>query len=134
LTEWYDQIQDETKRPNVTVFISELHVPFSFEEAVARLVGLSGQNPAAPPELIKRAIRFSGRWDGHYFTIYNYKDNSRLHIGGEPALRGDIADLRDELIAGIGAATPHPFRCTGRYLPDGRVWEWPQRGGDTRKR
>lgn len=72
-----------------------LDAPYEFEELVDRLVAISDQRPDSPHE--KTTVHFSGTFAGHVFTLYDYKGDRAIHIGGTRHL--DVDGLRADLLA-----------------------------------
>lgn len=58
---------------------------WSFEETVARLITASGQEIESPDEY-KCSFQFSGFFNGKVFTLYDYKEDRTIHIGGNDPL------------------------------------------------
>jgi len=73
--------------------------PKVFEETVAKLITLSGQDPTERSDGYKTSVEFVGTYKGEAFTLYDYKGDHRLHIGGrgDLNLRAFILTLQDEL-------------------------------------
>lgn len=72
--------------------------PWTFEGTVRRLTNVSHQDPeqaAAADD--KLTVLFIGRFGGHVFTLYDYKGDGRLHIGGHAGL--PVVDLHAALLA-----------------------------------
>ena len=62
--------------------------PWSFEETVARIATASGQ-PVKSDDRYKTSVNFVGVFAGQRFTLYDYKEDRTIHIGGSNAL--DVA-------------------------------------------
>ena len=100
-----------------------------FEETVARLITLSGQDPTAQADGYKVSVEFSGRFHGQPFTLYDYKAGYCLHIGGSSAL--DVAALHDTLSAALIAVTPPPYQAVCKYdESDGQIHYYPPQDAD----
>lgn len=84
-----------------------LPTPWSFEETVARLITLSGQ-PARSSDIYKSSVNFTGTFDGHYFTLYDYKEDRRLHIGVSNN-ELPIFDMIDVLVKELAKVEPTPY-------------------------
>ena len=84
-----------------------------FQETVARLITLSGQDPTTQTDEYKTSVEFNGSYNGAMFTLYDYKGDREIHIGGTDAL--DVAGLRAELDAQLLDAEPTNYVATERY-------------------
>jgi hypothetical protein len=98
-----------------------LNTPWSFEETVARLVSLSGQ-PAESADMEKTSVQFVGTFNGEVFTLYDYKEDREIHIGGHPKLRVDA--LNEVLIAQLEAVEPAPY-AAAEYYDQQEGHQWP---------
>lgn len=85
----------------------------TFQETVARLITLSGQNPSELSDRDKVSVEFGGTFDGRPFTLYDYKEGRALHIGGKDGLdvNGLIAHLRTALVD----VAPTPYEAREYY-------------------
>lgn len=98
-------------------------LPYSFAETVARLKTLSGQDPTTAGDGYKTSVEFSGTFKGQPFTLYDYKGDRSLHVGGTSAL--DVAGLLAALRVGLGMVVPSPYSATERYDDvDGHTHGW----------
>lgn len=95
----------------------------AFAEIVAKLITLSKQDPTAASDGEKVSVEFTGTFKSVAFTLYDYKGDFQLHIGGQPGL--DVLGLQialDKLL--IEGVTPTPF--TARTAYDEEVkYGWP---------
>jgi hypothetical protein len=104
-----------------TYFRDYLHSPYSFEETVARLVTLSEQ-PIESPDGEKVSVEFTGTFKGQVFTLYDYKEDREMHIGGHSHLAVEGLDLvlQQEL------ASTHPTPYTAKeYYDTQEGHQWP---------
>ena len=107
-----------------TSFLAYLSVPWSFEATIARLITASGQDPTAKTDAYKVSVEFTGTYGGDVFTLYDYKGDDRLHIGGPARL--DVAGLTVALIAILSAVEPTPYRAERHYDEHEGSWHaWP---------
>lgn len=88
--------------------------PWAFEELVARVKALSGVEIIGGDD-DKTSVEFTGVFDGHVFTLYDYKGDRTLHIGGRGGL--DVDGLKAVLVAQLAKVAPAAY--TAR-VPD----EW----------
>jgi hypothetical protein len=95
-----------------------------FQETVARLITLSGQTPVGSGDG-KTTVEFAGTFRGKAFSLYDYRGDQELHIGGGPALNVDA--LREALTAALKGVQPTPYICTdtGHYYDNAHQWDWP---------
>ena len=106
-----------------TYFVDYLDYPISFEELVARLITLSEQDPTTQTDDYKTSVEFVGEYNGETFTIYDYKGDMRLHIGGTGRL--DTASLIQHLRDTLYACSPTPYTAQMHYGSHaGEVHKW----------
>lgn len=86
--------------------------PWSFEETVARLITASGQ-PAQSFDQYKTSVEFTGYLDGKVFTLYDYKEDREIHIGGENGL--NVYLLQELLTAELRKVEPTPYSVKEYY-------------------
>jgi len=96
--------------------------PYTFEETVARLVALSGQSPADRSDGYKTSVEFVGHFKGQVFTLYDYKGDRSLHVGGTSAL--DVDGLRQALIVELATIAPVAYSAIEYYECAGRRHGW----------
>jgi hypothetical protein len=97
---------------NGTSLRGYLRTPWSFEETVARLVTLSGQDPTARTDGYKVSVEFTGLFGGDVFTLYDYKGGGCLHVGGRSL---DVKALETELVSLLRTVEPTPYSATINY-------------------
>ena len=95
-------------------------LPYSFEETVARLITVSGQNPIING--YKCSFDFHGTYEGKVFTLYDYKGDYRIHIGGKRGL--NLEGLKQFLAEEIADSEPTPYEAVADYHP-GIRHQWP---------
>jgi len=95
-----------------------------FAETVARLLSLSGQSAVGAGDADKQSVEFIGTFKGETFTLYDYKSDFDLHIGGREGL--DVRGLIEALRSALATATPVPFKATATYEKRER-YGWPNR-------
>ena len=89
-------------------------LPFSFEETVARLITLSGQAPETMnTDAYKVSVEFTGTFNGHTFTLYDYKGDRALHIGGRDGL--PVKALILWLTEALQGVQPTDYTATEHY-------------------
>ncbi len=104
---------------NGTSLRGYLATGWSFEELVARLVALSGQDPTLhTTDGYKVSVEFTGRFDGQVFTLYDYKEDNEIHIGGHPSL--DTVRLGEALVQALTTVVPSPYEARYHYEGSGR--------------
>lgn len=99
--------------------------PFSFEETVARLITLSGQDPTATTDQHKVSVEFTGLFNGHKFTLYDYKEDREIHIGGNERL--DVKGLIQELLVSLNSVEPSTYWAP-EYYDQEQGHGWPNDG------
>jgi hypothetical protein len=105
-----------------TWFRGMLPMPWGFEETVARLITLSGQDPTKETDGYKVSVQFVGRFKGNSFSLYDYKEDRAIHIGGTDALA--VGKLADELIKALEDVQPTGYIAKEYYDIAGRH-SWP---------
>ena len=96
-----------------------LEGPWSFEETIARLLGAGFTMQEGDGD--KVSVEFVGTFDGHTFTLYDYKEDREVHIGGTRQL--NVPGLHRELLALLTAATPCPYVAAEYYDGcEGHAW------------
>lgn len=103
---------DETLDTCGTSLRGYLVSPYPFEETVARLYALTEQRPASV-DMEKVSVEFVGQWQGAVFTLYDYKEDRELHIGGHSGL--DVAGAQSAVLAALAAVTPRPYQAAEYY-------------------
>jgi hypothetical protein len=106
---------------NGTSFRDYYNSPWGFEETIALLVTASGQ-PAASPDQEKLSVEFRGTFNGSPFTLYDYKEDREIHIGGFDAL--NTCGLVAALTVALNAVAPTPYQAREYYDARGRHG-WP---------
>ena len=91
-----------------TGFCGMLETPWSFEETVARLVTASGGEPTQG-DGYKLSVHFVGTFYGQVFTLYDYKGDGQVHIGGRTRL--GVERLTHALVETLYSVTPTPYRA-----------------------
>lgn len=86
--------------------------PWSFEETVARLIALSGQDPTLRTDEYKVSVEFVGRLGGDVFTLYDYKGDGAIHVGGASVSARALAEA---LLPLLRAVDPIPYRARMHY-------------------
>lgn len=89
------------------------NVPWSFEETVARLLTLTNQPAQEQGDQEKVSVEFLGTYKGKVFTLYDYKEDFQIHIGGKSDL--DVEGLREELLRQLETVEPTPYRARMWY-------------------
>lgn len=94
--------------------------PWSFEETVGRLITLSGQ-PAKSFDEYKTSVEFRGRWNGQPFTLYDYKEDREIHVGGDSKL--DVKSLCGQLAKELVTVEPTAYTAAEHYDEEvGHSW------------
>lgn len=100
---------DQTISIGGTSLQGYLVTPWSFEETVARLITLCG--PPRPGDEYKISVEFTGTFNGQVFSLYDYKGDRELHIGGHKKLPG----LVETICAALQDVKPTPYTATEHY-------------------
>ncbi|QKF94105.1 hypothetical protein QKU48_gp0647 [Fadolivirus algeromassiliense] len=85
----------------------------SFEELVARLNNLSDQNIFSQGDGYKLSFELLGTYKNKPFTLYDYKGDNCVHIGGNDCL--DVGGLKNELIKLINTTNPKDYTAKYHY-------------------
>lgn len=91
----------------------------TFQEIVARLYGASNQKIFDNSDEYKTSFEIRGIHNGNIFTLYDYKCDYQIHIGGHDDL--DIFDLKKDLTTLILNTEPKSYvaklyyDCEGVY-------------------
>jgi hypothetical protein len=96
--------------------------PWSFEETVARLITASGQ-PAESSDQEKSSVDFVGVFEGQRFTLYDYKEDRQIHIGGENEL--NVAGLIEELTKELASVQPTEY-VAREFYNERKGHQWPR--------
>lgn len=94
----------------------------TFEEVVARLYNLSKQEIFEQGDNCKLSFLVNGFYKNSPFTLYDYKGDFDIHIGGKEEL--DIDGLRKELDDLIMATNPKSFKTNINYDGDNREYHF----------
>lgn len=91
--------------------------PYSFETTVARFVAIAygpegHRFPFHEDSDDKVSVYFVGTFNGKVFTLYDYKRDQQIHIGGSPDL--DVEGLIQELRRLFVNAAPAPWSAVQR--------------------
>lgn len=95
----------------------------TFAEWVARLVTLSN-GKGRFGDFGKSSFEFQGTFNGEVFTLYDYKGDQSLHIGGNPAIL-DVVHFRRTLwkaLAEVTTLTPFQTQCNEYH---DKLWGYP---------
>lgn len=90
-----------------------LDSPYGFEETVARLKALSGQDPTEGGDGYKVSVEFVGQFNGQPFTLYDYKGDNEIHIGGRD--KRFVPALQKALVAAMASVVPAAYTATLHY-------------------
>ena len=85
---------------------------YSFEETIARLKTLSGSEPDDLGEY-KCSVEFVGVYKGEVFTVYDWKRDRQIHIGGSREI--DYDGLIGALYDAIADSEPTPYKARYDY-------------------
>lgn len=97
----------------------------SFEEVVARLYNLSDQEIFDKTDKYKVSFDIHGSYKGNVFTLYDYKGDNMIHIGGKDGL--DVKGLKKELIKLIKKSVPKPYIAKLYYDGyEGKTYQYPK--------
>lgn len=98
----------------------------AFALTIAKLITLSGQDPTEQTDEYKVSVEFIGTFRGEPFTLYDYKEDDEIHIGGSNRL--DVDALIPVLMDALSTAEPTPFTARKHYDRGGN-YGWPNRKG-----
>jgi len=102
---------------NMTHYLDMLPMTYKFNEMVARLhtIGLSnGVNIFDNGDKYKLTFELAGKYNGQVFTLYDWKCDNEIHVGGHDTL--DRKGLISELMELIKETKPTKF--TSKYYYD----------------
>ena len=97
-------------------------LPWPFEEAVARILAVSHQRIFEQTDRYKMSFEARGKFEGSVFTLYDYKGDRRVHIGGPANLQ--VEDLKEALRVVLADAAPVPYEAHIHYS-QGETYRWP---------
>lgn len=95
---------------------------WTFEKVVACINNLSDQNIFERTDKYKVSFELVGTYKGICFTLYDWKEDNCVHIGGTEDL--DIDGLKKELIEVIKMTEPKPFK-TRLYYTCEKYYSYP---------
>jgi hypothetical protein len=81
----------------------------NFQLTVAKLLTLSGQTVPEHGMLDKSTFDLMGTWRGQPFSLYDYKYDGEIHIGGSKEL--DVPGLSEALFAGLNGVEGTPYKA-----------------------
>lgn len=114
LTQIYpDREFNDTKFPFYNFDTNLKILQLTFEEIVARLYNLSNQEIFQQGDGYKLSFEVFGTYKGEIFTLYDYKGEFDIHIGGSENL--DINGLRKELDDMIMQSKSKPYNAKTHY-------------------
>ena len=105
-------------------------LPWPFEEAVARILAVSHQPIFDQTDRCKMSFEARGKFEGSVFTLYDYKADGRVHIGGPADLK--VEELKNALRVVLAAAAPAPYEARIHY-DRGGTYRWPPERPDGKK-
>ncbi|XWV26925.1 hypothetical protein QJ857_gp0125 [Tupanvirus soda lake] len=108
---------DQNADTNFTSLRGYLTHPYSFEEAVARLYSLAGWNIFELCDQYKTTFEVSGTFNGQVFTLYDYKEDNVIHIGGRDSY--DIKELQKNLLELMENVKPKEYTASYHYGSEG---------------
>lgn len=97
-------------------------LPWPFEETVARILTASGQPIFDQVDCCKESFQATGTFKGRVFTLYDYKGDRRIHIGGRAGLKAQ--ELKEILRQALASSDPAPYEARIRY-GQGGTYRWP---------
>ncbi len=97
------------------------NAPWSFEETVGRILTASGQPIFDQTDCCKMSFEARGVFDGGAFTLYDYKGDTRIHIGGFANLK--TQELKEVLQQVLADTHPTPYEARIRY-GQGGTYRW----------
>lgn len=103
---------------NGTSLQGYLKTPWSFDEAAARIYAASGQDVFDAGDGYKVSFEATGEFNGAKFTLYDYKEDRTIHVGGKHGL--DVQALTAELIELLKSVEPKAFTAQTHYDAEGR--------------
>ena len=98
------------------------NLPWPFEEAVARILAVSHQPIFDQTDRCKMSFEARGKFEGSVFTLYDYKGDGRVHIGGPADLKAE--ELKTALRVVLAAAAPALYEARIHY-GEGGIYRWP---------
>jgi len=108
---------------NGTSFRAMFTSPWSFEETVGRILRSSGQTIFANSDEYKVSFEAVGLFNGEVFTLYDYKGDFGVHIGGHDEL--DFKGLHNWLVNLLADTIPSNYSAMIHYNGDrGKRYGW----------
>jgi hypothetical protein len=86
---------------------------WTFERILAGINAIANQVIFDDGNFDKSSFTAEGTYKGKYFSLYDYKGDRSIHVGGGNEL--DVKGLVDELNKLIKLAEPKPFSCRCSY-------------------
>ena len=106
------------KETDGTSYQGMLSTKLPFERSVALIYEISGQKIFENGDGYKLTFHVFGKYKGQVFTLYDYKGDKDIHIGGFEEL--DVDGLNDELIKIMekGNINPKKFKAVCKYTEE----------------
>lgn len=99
---------------------------FWFEDVVARLYNLSNQSIFDQGDDYKLSFKVHGSFDEKPFTLYDWKGDNCVHIGGKDDL--DVPNFKKELLKLLKKTEPKQFTAKLHYdQSKGCIFSYPRK-------
>ena len=111
---------------NGTHLLGYLDHPYLFAQALSRLYYLADYNIFADRnrgDIYKSSFGINGSYEGKRFSLYDYKDDERIHIGGDDNLNLD--GLKHQLLCMMETANEPSFVTHSNYTFPVHEYSWP---------
>ena len=87
-------------------------LPWTFDETVGRIITLTGQKPERGDKV---EFDFVGTYKGHAFTLYDYKCDGQIHIGGTRETAVLLNELKAALLEDLKMVVPAEYTYRPSY-------------------
>ena len=94
-------------------FLDYITPPYPFEESVARLYALAGYEIFDCTDEFKLSFNASGTYKGKPFSIYDWKCDNLLHVGGKDDF--DIVSFKKDIVKLMKTVKPKHYEAKYYY-------------------
>jgi len=111
---------DKDRDTNMTSFRGYLPSPYSFQETVGRLYTMAGDDMFRDCDG-KCSFHITGVFSNTVFTLYDYKEDDLIHIGGHENLRIDQLIIYLNMMLKVTEPTPYVAQY---HYETNRTYQW----------
>lgn len=111
---------DKDRDINNTSFRGYLPSPYSFQETVGRLYTMAGDDMFRDCD-DKCSFHITGMLENTVFTLYDYKEDDLIHIGGHENLRIDQLIIYLNMMLKVTEPTPYVAQY---HYETNRTYHW----------